>query len=545
MLSSTKTLGLILGISLASNLAAGFAPNQKVRSTLISSVHVVGSVSNDEWFYEEKKTLYSEQETERSKRKYTMEPGAKTQVFQNKYPSSSEKPASAIKPSPYIPLAFTTDKNWFNHESVLTYDATYRQRGIPNTASAATNKPATKTEVDEKGQRASTGSSPYQPAVYSTQTATQSVPVAYTAVPESTKPLERAVELRPEDIVTTEGRWFNTESMVSYGRKTRDRNYQGIKTYKDDDDEYDFLKQLSPRRIPSEPSSFVDVADTSTVAPQNTASKPQRGSMDIATTLPFKTRPKNIEEQKAETKVENETTSKSDDDKTKEVETTVSDVATMTADAIAVTTTAPDAETATVPDAESALTPTIQEPHDPTVTAERAAALAASITSTDDRWFNSEQRDYLRPVQKHMPYTIRNPEYHWHPNMIRARAKASVEGRAAGAEVADKAKTAEAETTASEGAFVPVNYTPIVPTSSTPSPPGADTSLAATTNKSQAEEEFAQPMPMPLAATTDQGWFNNEKRPSYESHNTRREHIPYRLIPKGMDEASMRTSGLS
>mmetsp|Transcript_34459 Transcript_34459/g.83616 ORF Transcript_34459/g.83616 Transcript_34459/m.83616 type:complete len:191 (-) Transcript_34459:50-622(-) len=164
--------GLVLALALATNLSSGFVvPNHASKA---KSGTNLGSFAEEEWFYEEKKTLYSEEETERGKRKYTKRPGGKTQVFHNNYPLSPNRPAA--KPSPYIPVAISTDQQWYLQETTLSYDATLRQRiapPTPKTRAARTGNAGS----DDQGMRApmpaveptddDTAESPYQPAAHS------------------------------------------------------------------------------------------------------------------------------------------------------------------------------------------------------------------------------------------------------------------------------------------------------------------------------------------------------------------------------------------
>jgi hypothetical protein len=247
------------------------------------------------------------------------------------------------------------------------------------------------------------------------------------------------VPLSAQETVTTNGKWFNTESKKSYGEQPMSRTHETIKV------------ELREQSEENKPSPFLPVSDK-TAAPSA-----KRSSMDITTTLPLKT---------------------SGDAK----------------------------EMATQPE------PTKKE-ETSEETAARLVTIAASTVTTEDRWFNTEKRDFLRPAQKHVPYSIRNPEYHMSPSTTRA--------------------VEEGRLPASAGAFVGVNYNPVVPTTSKPegaAEPAAHatetpTSSSAAQSKPQVAAELIQ-----FTSTTDQKWFNSESKGThYSGVPDIRQHIPYTI----------------
>ncbi|KAL3936427.1 MAG: hypothetical protein SGBAC_008256, partial [Bacillariaceae sp.] len=517
--SEKSVTGIVLGLALATNLSSGFAPHEHSSQARTSSTSIsLGSFAGEEWFYEEKKILYSDEETERSKRIYATAPGAKTKVFHDNYPLSPTK-TPAAKLSPYLPVAVTTDQRWFTQETTLSYDATLRQRIAPPKPTA-TKDLAAASPSDEQGMRApmpaivstdATAKSPYQSVGYSektTKTAASSIPVANNSNgPKPATLIAKPVALRPEDVVATEGRWFNNESMVSYGNLPRSRHYKSIKPeHKDELPQHPSSKPAAPmaKLVPLRPedvvategrwfnnesmisygtrprsrhyksvkaehkemlaeqqqaeSPFVPVSTTAT------PSTPQRSSMDVTTTLPLKT--------------------------PKEGDVVVS----------------PEAngdEELTVAAKEEE-----KEEETPEAAAARIAAIVASTVTTDDRWFNSETRDFFRPAQKQIPYTIRNPEYHRSPNMI-----ASDEELSSGSP--------------SAGAFVNVGYSPTTPT--VPTARSSEITEPAPVTEVPSMPRVATEL-LPLTATTDQKWFNAESKGTYFSGvRDVREHKPYTI----------------
>ncbi|CAJ1949059.1 unnamed protein product [Cylindrotheca closterium] len=451
--SKKSVTGLVVGLSLATDLSYGFVVVPKHNAglqatTSTSSTSHKSSPADGEWFYEEKKTLYSEEETERGKRQYTKLKGGKTQVFHDNYPLSPNKPAP--KPSPYKPVAMTTDNRWFAQESTLSYDSTLRQRIAPPTAKTRSNDDGEQGMVvpmPEGESTEATAKSPYQPAGHTTtKTAVSTIPVANTVVSPS-KPIAVPVALRPEDVITPDGRWFNNESMVSYGSRARNRHYQNIKA------------EHKAEQAATSPFVPVSVADTTKTA--------KRSSIDVTTTLPLKTRK------------EGDVVVKPDEKATT--------IAAMAGNAIGDMIAGNKATSAEDAKEEEAPTAAKQE-ETPEQVAARMAAIAASTVTTENRWFNTEKRDFFRPAQKHTPYTIRNPEYHASPNMMdpdEELASASV----------------------STGAYVYVGYN--------------STSAAAP----KVATDF-----VPLTSTTDQKWFNAESKGTYSSGALdTRQHKPYMI----------------
>jgi len=346
--------------------------------------------------------------------------------------------------SPFVPVADTTAAPSAQRSSMdVTTSLPLKERKEGDVVV----KPEAKSSDDE------TGKSPYQPAAYSektTNTAVSTIPVANTV--DTSKPATfyaKPLPLRPEDVVTTEGSWFNNEAMVTYGSRPRRRHYKSVKAEH---------KELAEQ---TQAKSSDEIGES-------------KGPADIVSTA------------------------------ANAISEAAWDIAGKATSAIASTT--EDAK-------EEAPVAAAKEEETPEAAAARIAAVAASTVRTEDRWFNSEKRDFFRPAQKHIPYTISNPEYHQSPNMMSADAELSSASPSTGAFVNVSYNPAAAAPTATES-----EATEPAPATETPA-----ASAAPVVPKVAAEL-------IPLTTTTDQKWFNAESKGTYFSGvRDVREHKPYTI----------------
>lgn len=167
------------------------------------------------------------------------------------------------------------------------------------------------------------------------------------------------------------------------------------------------------------------------------------------------------------------------------------------------------------------------------------------LKTTEAGWWNEEKRDFFRPRHRHTPYTIRNPELH------RAPSQSSNADWWDG-HVNTSTGTDSSSNSDSSSPYLPVSY----------QTPARSKPVSSVSNEEQGwwnEEKKVsyesgqgsrshppyQLIPQPLQAgpssSTEEGWWNEETKVTYApEHPMNRKYAPYRLIPSGMDEATMR-----